>query len=65
MPQRGTCQACQVPNVRVASATNDCSCQVCEKCVLVFLDDACCGICGTPFEADEVMLEEDETPGRG
>ena len=48
----GTCQACEAPNVRLASCTNDCACLVCERCANQFLQDGVCGICGTTFTDD-------------
>ena len=56
----GTCVACQYPNVRVASATNDCACLVCERCAAQFLAEGVCGVCGTTFSDDEMEVEDAE-----
>jgi hypothetical protein len=60
MAVTGTCQACLIPNVRVAPATTDCACLVCERCAQMFLDEGLCGVCGTPLPADEGELLQDE-----
>ena len=58
MAQVGTCIACEAPNVRVATATAECACQVCEHCAEIFMNDGACGVCGTALSAD--TLEEDD-----
>ena len=54
MAQVGTCVACEVPNVRVATA--ECACQVCEPCAELFMAD---GVCGTALSADDLEEEAD------
>ena len=56
----GTCAACQCPNVRVAPATTECACLVCERCALQFSEAGVCGVCETPFRDDEVEAEDTE-----
>jgi hypothetical protein len=56
----GTCQACELPDVRIAPSTTDCACLVCERCAQMFLDDGVCGVCGTPLPEDEDELLQDE-----
>jgi len=58
MAQVGICIACEAPNVRVATATADCACHVCEPCAEIFMHDGVCGVCGTALSAD--TLEEDD-----
>jgi hypothetical protein len=43
MAQVGTCVACEVTNVRVATATAECA----------------CGVCGAALSADDVEEEDD------
>jgi hypothetical protein len=42
MAQVGTCVACEVTHVRVATATAECACQVCEHCAEMFMADGAC-----------------------
>jgi hypothetical protein len=56
MAQAGTCVACEVTNVRVATA--ECACHVCERCAELFMADGACGVCGAVLSADD--LEEDD-----
>ena len=58
MAQVGTCVACEVTNVRVATATAECACQVCEHCAELFMADGACGVCGAALSTDD--LEEDD-----
>jgi len=58
MAQVGTCVACEVTNVRVATATAECACQVCEHCAELFMADGACGVYGAALSAD--ALEEDD-----
>jgi len=58
MAQVGTCIACEAPNVRVATATAECACQVCEHCAEIFMNDGACGVCGAALSED--TLEEDD-----
>jgi hypothetical protein len=51
--QRGTCAACHRPDQRLAIASGDCECLVCEDCANQFLDANQCGVCGTVFTEDE------------
>jgi len=51
----GTCAACQRPDQRVAPATEDCTCLVCEVCANTFLDANQCGVCHTVFTEDEPL----------
>ena len=55
----GTCIACQCPNVRVASATMDCECLVCERCAVQFMEAGICGVCETPFSDEEFASDEE------
>jgi|SoiMethySBSTD1v2_1073268.scaffolds.fasta_scaffold367451_2 hypothetical protein len=55
----GTCVACQCPNVRLASATTDCACLVCERCAIQFMEAGVCGICETPFSDEEFASDEE------
>ena len=48
----GTCVACEIPNVRVATATAECACLVCEKCANQFMTEGVCGVCGMAFDDD-------------
>ena len=59
MTQVGTCIACEAPNVRVATATADCACHVCEHCAKMFMADGACGVCGAALRADAVVEEDD------
>jgi hypothetical protein len=59
MPQVGTCVACEVTNVRVATATAECACQVCEHCAELFMADGACGVCGAALSADDPEEEDD------
>ena len=59
MAQVGTCVACEVTNVRVATATAECACQVCEPCAELFMADGACGVCGAALSADDE--EEDNS----
>ena len=59
MVQGGTCVACEATNVRVATATAECACHVCEHCAELFMNDGACGVCGAPLSAD-VLEEEDK-----
>jgi hypothetical protein len=56
----GTCVACQCPNVRLASATTDCACLVCEQCAVQFIEAGVCGICETPIRDDALDSAEEE-----
>jgi len=60
MAQIGTCVACEVMNVRVATATAECACHVCEHCAEMFMADGACGVCGATLRPDDV--EEDDEP---
>ncbi len=55
----GTCVACEVPGVRVASCTNDCPCLVCETCADRFLQEGACGVCGMACTEDETWDASD------
>ena len=55
----GTCVACQCPHVRLASATTECACLVCERCALQFLEAGVCGVCETPFSDEEFDSDEE------
>src|SRR5262249_38841414 len=59
MAQVGTCVACEVTNVRVATATAECACHVCEHCAEMFMADGACGVCGTALSADDLEEEDD------
>ena len=59
MAQVGTCVACEVTNVRVATATAECACQVCEHCAELFMADGACGVCGAALSADDLEEEDD------
>ena len=61
MAQVGTCVACEVTNVRVATATAECTCQVCEHCAELFMADGACGVCGAALSADDVEEEDDSS----
>jgi hypothetical protein len=56
----GTCVACQCPNVRLASATTDCACLVCERCAALFMEEGVCGVCNTPLSDDDFASDEEE-----
>jgi len=58
MAQIGICIACETPNVRVATATAECACQVCEHCAELFMQDGVCGVCGAALSTDD-LVEED------
>jgi len=58
MAQGGTCVACEVTNVRVATATTECAYQVCEHGAELFMADGACGVYGAALSAD--ALEEDD-----
>ena len=58
MAQVGTCVACEVTNVCVATATAECACHVCEHCAELFMADGACGVCGAALSTDD--LEEDD-----
>ena len=58
--RQGTCAACQRPDQRLAQATEDCECLVCEDCANAFLDANECGICGPVFTEDEPVDDWDE-----
>ena len=60
MAQVGTCVACEVPNVRIATATAECACRVCEPCAERFIQDGVCGVCGTALSADDLDEETDD-----
>jgi len=45
--------------VRVATATAECACQVCEHCAELFMADGACGVCGAALSADDVEEEDD------
>ena len=60
MAQVGTCVACEVTNVRVATATAECACQVCEHCAELFMADGACGVCGAALSADDLEEEDDK-----
>ena len=60
MAQVGTCIACEVPNVRIATATAECACLVCEQCAERFMQDGVCGVCGTVLSADDLDEEIDD-----
>ena len=60
MAQIGTCIACEVTHVRVATATAECACQVCEHCAELFMHDGACGVCGTAFSVDDLEEEHDD-----
>ena len=49
---QGTCAACRMPEQRLALATGDCDCLVCEACANQFLEANQCGVCGTVFPDD-------------
>jgi hypothetical protein len=55
----GTCVACEATHVRVATATAECACQVCEHCAEMFMADGACGVCGAALSADNVEEEDD------
>src|SRR4051812_40322488 len=57
----GTCSACQIPKIRLATSTTDCPCLVCESCGNRFLAQAVCGVCGTTFTEDELWTEDLDT----
>ena len=59
MAQVGTCVACEVTNVRVATATAECACHVCEHCAELFMADGVCGVCGAALSADDLEEEDD------
>jgi hypothetical protein len=59
MTQVGTCVACAVTNVRVATATAECACHVCEHCAELFMADGACGVCGAALSADDLEEEDD------
>ena len=61
MAQGGTCIACEVTNVRVATATAACACHVCEHCAEMFMDDGACSVCGAALRADDLEEEDDES----
>jgi hypothetical protein len=54
----GTCTACHTPQQRLAIATGDCECLVCEACANRFLDANQCGVCGTVFTDDEPVDDQ-------
>ena len=54
----GPCTACEAPNQRLAIATGDCACLVCEACANRFLEAGQCGVCGTLYTEDELADEE-------
>ena len=58
MAQIGTCVACAVTNVRVATATAECACHVCEHCAERCMADGACGVCDATLSPDNV--EEDD-----
>jgi len=60
MAQIGTCMACEVPHVRIATATAECACLVCEPCAERFIQDGVCGVCGTALSADDLDEETDD-----
>jgi hypothetical protein len=59
MAQVGTCVACEVTNVRVATATAECACHVCEHCAELFMADGACGVCGAALSTDDLEEEDD------
>jgi hypothetical protein len=59
MAQVGTCVAREVTNVRVATATAECACQVCEHCAELFMADGACGVCGAALSTDDLEEEDD------
>jgi hypothetical protein len=61
MAQVGTCVACEVTNVRVATATAECACHVCEHCAELFMDDGACGVCGAALREDDLEEEDNES----
>ena len=63
MVQVGTWVACEVTNVRVATATAECACHVCEHCAELFMADGACGVCGAALSTDD-LEEEDEGEDR-
>lgn len=54
-----TCGACEVTNVRVATATAECAWQVCEHCAELFMADGACGVCGAALSTDDLEEEDD------
>ena len=56
----GTCTACHRPDQRLAIATGDCDCLICEACANAFLDANQCGVCGMVFTEDERMDDTDD-----
>ena len=58
--RKGTCAACQQPAQRLAPATDDCVCLVCEACTNAFLEANQCGVCGTVFTDDEPLDDSDD-----
>ena len=54
---KGTCAACHTPDQRLAIATGDCVCLVCESCANQFLDAGQCGVCGILFTDDPPVDE--------
>ena len=58
MARVGTCVACEVTNVRVATATAECACQVCEHCAEMFMADGACGVCGPALSPDDGEEED-------
>jgi hypothetical protein len=64
MAQVGTCVACEVTNVRVATATAECACHVCEHCAELFMADGACGVCGAALSTDDLEEEDDASASR-
>ena len=60
MAQIGTCMACEVPHVRIATATAECAFLVCEPCAERFMQDGVCGVCGTVLSTDDLDEETDD-----
>ena len=60
MAQVGTCVACEVTHGRVATATAECACQVCEHCAEMFMADGACGVCGAALSEDDLVEEEND-----
>jgi len=58
MMDLGTCAACHTPQQRLAIATGDCACLVCEACANRFLDANQCGVCGVLFTDDPPVEDE-------
>ena len=60
MAQIGICIACETPHVRVATATAECTCLVCEHCAELFMQDGVCGVCGATLRTDDLVEEDDD-----